>query len=68
MVLNLMIGMITPPIGLNLFVLSAISKVGVIEIFRYAVPYFVTLLGVLMLITYVPQLTLFLADLVIPVK
>ena len=68
MVLNLMIGMITPPIGLNLFVLSAISKVGVIEIFRYAVPYFVTLLGVLMLITYVPQLTLFLADLVIPVE
>lgn len=68
MVLNLMIGMITPPIGLNLFVLSAISKVGVIEIFRYAVPYFFTLLGVLALITYIPQLTLFLADLVIPVK
>ena len=63
-----MIGMITPPIGLNLFVLSAISKVGVIEIFRYSVPYFVALLGVLMLITYFPQLTLFLADLVIPVK
>lgn len=68
MVLNLMIGMITPPIGLNLFVLSAIAKVGVIEIFRYAVPYFVALLGVLALITYVPQVTLFLADLVIPVR
>jgi tripartite ATP-independent transporter DctM subunit len=68
MVLNLMIGMITPPIGLNLFVLSAIAKVGVIEIFRYAVPYFVALLAVLALITYVPQITLFLADLVIPVK
>jgi TRAP-type C4-dicarboxylate transport system permease large subunit len=68
MVLNLMIGMITPPIGLNLFVLSAIAKVGVIEIFRYAVPYFIALLGVLALITYVPQVTLFLADLVIPVS
>lgn len=68
MVLNLMIGMITPPIGLNLFVLSAIAKVGVIEIFRYAVPYFMALLGVLVLITYVPQITLYLADLVIPVR
>ncbi len=68
MVLNLMIGMITPPIGLNLFVLSAISKVGVIEIFREAVPYFIVLMMVLALITYVPFLTLFLADLVIPVK
>lgn len=68
MVLNLMIGMITPPIGLNLFVLSAISKVGVIEMFRSAIPYFIALLLVLMLVTYVPQTTLFLADLVIPVQ
>lgn len=68
MVLNLMIGMITPPIGLNLFVLSAISGEGVIEIFRQAVPYFVTLVLVLALITFFPPLTLFLADLVIPVK
>ena len=68
MVLNLMIGMITPPIGLNLFVLSAISGEGVIEIFRQAVPYFVVLVLVLALITYYPPLTLFLADLVIPVK
>jgi tripartite ATP-independent transporter DctM subunit len=68
MVLNLMIGMITPPIGLNLFVLSAISGEGVIEIFRQAIPYFVTLVLVLGLITYFPPLTLFLADLVIPVK
>jgi TRAP-type C4-dicarboxylate transport system permease large subunit len=68
MVLNLMIGMITPPIGLNLFVLSAISGEGVIEIFRQAVPYFVTLVLVLGLITYFPPLTLFLADLVIPVQ
>ena len=61
MVLNLMIGMITPPIGLNLFVLSAISGEGVIEIFRQAVPYFVVLVLVLGLITYFPPLTLFLA-------
>lgn len=60
MVLNLMIGMITPPIGLNLFVISAISGVGVIEIFREAIPYFLVLVGVLLLITYWPDLTLWL--------
>lgn len=68
MVLNLMIGMITPPIGLNLFVLSAISKVGVIEMFKEAIPYFVILIAVLGLITYVPWITLVLPDLVIPMR
>lgn len=58
MVLNLMIGMITPPIGLNLFVISAIAKVGVLEVFRDAVPYFFVLVGVLLLVTYVPELSL----------
>ncbi len=60
MVLNLMIGMITPPIGLNLFVISAISGVGVVEIFKEALPYFFVLTAVLLLITYFPGLTLFL--------
>ena len=57
MVLNLMIGMITPPIGLNLFVMNAISGVGVIDIFKAAVPYFIILVGVLILVTYVPELS-----------
>jgi tripartite ATP-independent transporter DctM subunit len=60
MVLNLMIGMITPPIGLNLFVLSAISGVGVVEIFKEAIPYFLILIAVLIIITYVPAFSLFL--------
>lgn len=65
-VLNLMIGMITPPIGLNLFVVSAIGGVGVIEIFRAGIPYFLVLFAVLMLVTYVPALTLFLPNLLMP--
>ena len=68
MVLNLMIGMITPPIGLNLFVISAISREGVIEIFRQAVPYFIALVVVLLAITYIPVLTLYLPNLIIPVN
>ena len=68
MVLNLMIGMITPPIGLNLMVLSAITGVDVMRIFRAAVPYVLALVAVLLLITYVPALTLFVPQLFYPVK
>jgi tripartite ATP-independent transporter DctM subunit len=63
MVLNLMIGMITPPIGLNLFIISSIGGIGVIDIFKEAVPYFVILIVVLLVITYFPALTLFLPSL-----
>ncbi|MGI9484288.1 MAG: TRAP transporter large permease [Geminicoccaceae bacterium] len=64
MVLNLMIGMITPPIGLNLFIISSIGGVGVIEIFKEAVPYFMILVVVLLITTFFPVLTLFLPELV----
>jgi len=63
-VLNLMIGMITPPIGLNLFVLSAIAKVEVMAVGRACLPYIAVLIAVLLLITYIPELTLFLPRLV----
>jgi C4-dicarboxylate transporter DctM subunit len=68
MVLNLMIGLITPPIGLNLMVLSAITGVDVIRIFRACVPYIWALVAVLLLITYIPALTLFVPQLFYPVK
>ena len=66
MVLNLMIGMITPPVGLNLFVISAISGEGVLDIFREAVPYFCVLVAVLALVTYLPELTLTIPRMVFP--
>jgi tripartite ATP-independent transporter DctM subunit len=68
MVLNLMIGMITPPVGLNLMVLSAITGVDVMRIFRAVVPYFWALLVVLVLITYIPSLTLYIPQLFYPAK
>jgi tripartite ATP-independent transporter DctM subunit len=68
MVLNLMIGMITPPVGLNLMVLSAITGVEVMRIFRASIPYVWALLAVLLLITYIPSLTLFVPALFYPAK
>ena len=67
-VLNLTLGMITPPVGLNLFVISAIGGVDQIRIFRAAIPYLFILVGVLILITYVPQLTMYLPNLLIPTR
>ena len=61
-------GMITPPIGLNLMVLSAITGVEVMKIFRASIPYLWALLAVLLLITYIPAITLTLPNLFYPAK
>jgi tripartite ATP-independent transporter DctM subunit len=62
--LNLMIGCLTPPVGLNLFLASAISGVPVMRVARASTPFIVVLLIVLGLITYIPQLVLWLPQLV----
>ena len=62
---NMEIGLIHPPVGLNLFVLSTISAAPIGEVVRGIFPFVILLLGVLMIITYVPALTLWLPDLVL---
>jgi tripartite ATP-independent transporter DctM subunit len=64
MVLNLMVGLIHPPVGMNLFVVSAIGRVEVMSVFFQAIPYMILLLVLLIAITYVPQISLFLPNLV----
>jgi len=58
--LNLMIGCLTPPVGINLFLASAISGVPVMKVARASTAFIVVLLIVLALITYIPQLVLWL--------
>jgi C4-dicarboxylate transporter, DctM subunit len=57
-IINMEIAAVTPPIGLNLFTLSAIGRVPVIEVFRGVVPFLGIALAMLGLITYVPALSL----------
>lgn len=57
MVVNMEIGMITPPIGLNLFVTSGITGMSLLQVVRAALPFVMTLLVFLVLITYVPWLS-----------
>ena len=53
-VFNLMIGLLTPPMGLALFLVADIAKVTMKELLREMVPYYVPLLVTLMLIKYIP--------------
>lgn len=63
MVVNMEIGMITPPVGLNLFVISGITQLGLTEVIKASLPWIGVLLLFLMLITYLPQISLFLPNL-----
>jgi C4-dicarboxylate transporter DctM subunit len=60
MVVNMEIGMVTPPVGLNLFVTAGITGMSVMEVVRAALPWLSVLLAFLVLVTYVPQLSLWL--------
>jgi C4-dicarboxylate transporter DctM subunit len=64
MVVNMEIGMCHPPVGLNLYVASSITKMGITELTVAVLPWLVTMLAFLLLITYVPQISLWLPNLV----
>ena len=62
--LNLMLGLLTPPMGIGLFVVSRVGNVPYSKLVVAVLPFFVPLLGALGLITVFPQITLFLPGLV----
>ncbi|HXE19639.1 TRAP transporter large permease [Castellaniella sp. UC4442_H9] len=63
MVVNLEIGMVTPPVGLNLFVTAGITKMSIGQVIRAALPWLSILLVYLVFITYVPIVSLWLPGL-----
>jgi len=62
MVVNMEIGMLTPPVGLNLFVTAGITNRSMGWVIRAALPWLGLLLIFLILITYIPQISLFLPE------
>ena len=58
MIMNLEIGMITPPLGLNLFVASGLTGMSVLQVARAAIPSALVLLFALFVVTYVPAISL----------
>ena len=63
MVTNLAIGFITPPLGVNLFVASRVGETTLDVVIRGIVPFLVLMIATLMLITYVPAISMFLPNL-----
>ncbi len=62
--INITIGMLTPPVGLTLFLMSSIGKITIMDVARALVPFLVVLVASLFVITYVPGLVLWLPNLV----
>lgn len=59
---NLEIGYITPPVGLNLFISSLAFDKPVVKLYKMAIPFLILMLGALMLITFIPELSLWLVS------
>ncbi|MGB3252733.1 MULTISPECIES: TRAP transporter large permease [Buttiauxella] len=60
MIYNLAIGTITPPVGSGLYVGASVGKVKVEEVIKPLIPFYIAIIGVLFIITYIPEITLFL--------
>jgi C4-dicarboxylate transporter DctM subunit len=58
MVVNMEIGLITPPVGLNLFVTSAVTGMPLTAVIRAALPWLMMLISFLMVITYIPAVSM----------
>jgi C4-dicarboxylate transporter DctM subunit len=63
-VVNMEVGMCHPPVGLNLYVASGITKMGITELTVAVWPWLLTMLAFLVLVTYVPQISLWLPNLI----
>lgn len=67
MILNLGIGLITPPVGSTLFIGSAISKVPIERLGKTLIPFFIVMLAVLAIVTYWPAFTMTLPNIIMPI-
>ena len=63
MVTALAIGMLTPPLGICLFIACNIARIEVAEIIRYILPFLAVMIGLLLLMTYVPDIVMFIPNL-----
>ena len=62
MVTALAIGMLTPPLGICLFISCNIARIQLTEIIRYILPFLTVMIGVLLLMTYVPEIVMFIPN------
>jgi TRAP-type C4-dicarboxylate transport system permease large subunit len=61
--INILIGLLTPPLGMAVYISSDLAQVPVMETFRKSAPFLIPLLVTLLLVTYIPEITLFIPNL-----
>jgi tripartite ATP-independent transporter DctM subunit len=64
-VLNLMVGLVTPPYGISMFITCEIANCSVQDFVRESLPFYAILFGLLLMVTYIPSLSLWLPNLVL---
>ena len=64
MVVNMQIGLVTPPVGLNLFVTAGVADMSLEDTIKASAPWLAVLLAVLLLITFVPWISLVIPNLI----
>jgi C4-dicarboxylate transporter DctM subunit len=65
MIINMQIGLVTPPVGLNLFVTASVAELSLEDTIRASFPWLIVLLAVLLLITFVPWISLVVPNLLL---
>ena len=65
MIINMQIGLVTPPVGLNLFVTASVAELSLEDTIKASFPWLLVLLAVLMLVTYVPWISLVIPNLLL---
>jgi len=65
MIVNMQIGLVTPPVGLNLFVTAGVANLSLEDTIKASFPWLIVLLAVLILITYVPWISLVVPNLLL---
>lgn len=63
-IFNLMLGLVTPPMGLALFLITDIAEVSMRDVLRAMIPFYIPLLGTLILITYFPEVVLYIPKMI----
>lgn len=63
LVINMELALMSPPVGLNLFVISNISKIPLAQVLRGTMPFFVLMVGLLIVVTYIPIISTWLPNL-----
>lgn len=62
--INIMMGLITPPVGIAVYISADLAKVSVMDVFKEAMPFIIPLFIILLLVIFIPELTMFLPNLI----